>query len=94
MLLIAQKQAIDKKRAHPPIFSRTTLGEYGPGVTTTRDWLATRYRRHLSEVDSGPRPGQKTEEILGRYSDDFNMMLTIAIKQLRCEVPVTGSGGE
>ena len=85
LLLIAQKQAIDKKRAHPPIFSPvavTTLGDFGPGVTTSREWLATRYRRHLSELEdsSGPRPdGQKVEQILARFRDDFNMMLAMAI---------------
>ena len=74
---------MDKKRAHPPIFSpvtATTLGEFGPGVATTREWLATRYRQHLAELEqsSGPRPdGRKAEDILARFRDDFNMMIAM-----------------
>ena len=49
LLLIAQKQANDKKRelTHPSFRPSLSppLVSMAPGVTTTREWLATRYRR-------------------------------------------------
>jgi hypothetical protein len=81
LALLGQKQAIDGKRAHAPQFTPltvTTQGEHGPGATLTREWLAKRYRQHLDETS--PRAdGSDTNALVGRYRDDFNMMLRMAI---------------
>jgi hypothetical protein len=81
LVLLAQKQAVDGKRAHAPTFTPltvTTQGEHGPGATLTREWLAKRFRQHLDET--APRPdGSDTGVLVGRFRDDFNMMLRMAM---------------
>jgi len=77
LLYVIKKQVADGRRTREPVYATaavTTFGELGAGCTKVQEWLAMRYKAHLS--GSGMRAdGLEATVLVGRFRADLRMAL-------------------
>ena len=76
LIYVIKKQVVDGRRRKEPQFTpaATTSGELGPGCVVVQEWLAMRYKAHLTRA--GDRAdGRKAAQLTGKFRADFRMAL-------------------
>ena len=82
LLLVAKKQAVEKKRKQAPVFSTFAMSDYGemaPEAVALQEWLVNQYRRKCEQ--DGPRAdGCKTVDLVRvfRYKLRIGVQMALA----------------
>ena len=77
LIYVIKKQVADGRRSREPVYATaavTTFGELGAGCTKVQEWLAMRYKAHLSGFGSRA-DGLETSVLVGRFRADLRMAL-------------------
>ena len=93
VLYVIKKQVLDQRRTKEPQFTPaavTTFGELSEGCVMVQEWLAMRYKAHLTNQPERP-DGVKVATLVGNFRADFRLALIMTVVR-RAAAMQLGSG--